>query len=559
MSQFINFNTIIGNGKSYEVPIYQRDYSWDKEDWEDLWNDIEEIPNDKQHYMGYLVLQTISDADQSFMIIDGPQRITTLSLLSLAVIFILKEWSESGIESENNMKRYDEEVKRYIGNFSTSNLTISPKLKLNRNNNDFYKSWLVALRKPSAITKLKPSQKLLYRGFEYFYTQLKEKFCHNKNGAELTEFLERTVGNGLAFTQILVQNDVDAFKVFETLNARGVKLSTADLLKNYLFSQAAKRGQMELDEAEIRWQNIVDSLRTGDLTVYIRHFWNSRNTLERQPGLFKAIKRNVTDADKAFDLLDSLERNVVYYTSFTNPSDDVWDNEERKHLKVLNLLEVTTCYSLMLSALEFLPRPEFKILLRELVAITFRYNISGLNPNEAERIFSKAAQELAKKNLPKVRDVVSGLKNIYVSDDNFEQVFSTIHLSTRRNKNLVKYILVKMENQLGDADNQYEDATSSIEHILPENAGSVWYNCFTVNDIHDYIYRFGNYTLLATSVNNKLDNEKPFGEKLPYYKSSQFEITNSYLNYEEWNPSILSLHQKQMAKWAKGIWKSSFL
>ena len=57
MSQFIALNTIIGNGKSYQVPIYQRDYSWDKDDWEDLWNDIEEIPNDKTHYLGYLVLQ----------------------------------------------------------------------------------------------------------------------------------------------------------------------------------------------------------------------------------------------------------------------------------------------------------------------------------------------------------------------------------------------------------------------------------------------------------------------------------------------------------------------
>ena len=61
MAQFTNFNSIIGNGKSYTVPIYQRDYSWDKEDWEDLWNDIMEYPpQDKSHYMGYLVLQPIT-------------------------------------------------------------------------------------------------------------------------------------------------------------------------------------------------------------------------------------------------------------------------------------------------------------------------------------------------------------------------------------------------------------------------------------------------------------------------------------------------------------------
>src|SRR5207249_3679739 len=111
---------------------------------------------DRQHYMGYLVLQVISETEQKFMIIDGQQRLTTLSLLSLGVIAILKEWSESGVETENNKLRYDEEIKRYIGNFSTSKLTISPKLKLNRNNDDFYRSWLVALREPRTLSKLKP-------------------------------------------------------------------------------------------------------------------------------------------------------------------------------------------------------------------------------------------------------------------------------------------------------------------------------------------------------------------------------------------------------------------
>lgn len=91
-----SFSEIIGNGKQYTVPKYQRDYSWDSEQWEDLWEDILEIHNqDKQdreeHYMGYLVLQR-SDIDQ-YTIIDGQQRITTLSLLILAALQILQKSS----------------------------------------------------------------------------------------------------------------------------------------------------------------------------------------------------------------------------------------------------------------------------------------------------------------------------------------------------------------------------------------------------------------------------------------------------------------------------------
>ncbi len=559
MTQFINFNTVIGNGKSYRVPIYQRDYSWEKDHWEDLWNDIEDIPQDKTHYLGYLVLQPIEDEIQAYLTIDGQQRITTLSLLSLAVAKLLKDWAEEGIERENNLIRYEKERERYIGNFSTSRLTTDPKLRLNRNNNDFYQSYLLNLRKPTAISKLKPSQKLLQQAFDYFYGNLSEKFKDNKSGADLSDFLERIVGNGLVFTIIEVQNDLDAFKVFETLNARGVKLSTADLLKNYLFSRAAKLGQLDLDEAERRWQNVSDSLRSNDLTTFIRHYWNSRFTLERQSTLFKGIRRNIITAEQAFELLESLEKNVIFYTGFNNPYDEIWSKHERKHLRVLKYLGVSTCYSLMLSALEFLPRSEFENLLREIVAITFRYNLSGRNPNEAERIFGKTAVQIADGTLTNLREIALQLKSLYVSDDDFVQVFSGESINYKRKKDLIKYILVKMENQLSNTDHQVEDATSTIEHILPENPGSVWDENFLPEDQPDFINRIGNFTLLEASINHKLHNEMPFDEKLEFYKKSAFKITNDHLLFTEWSPETLDQRQRKMATWAKGIWKSNYL
>ncbi len=76
------FNELVGNGKIHDVPKYQRDYSWDTEDWDDLWNDIEGIPDEQVHYMGYVVLQRTGDS-RRYWIIDGQQRITTLSILAL--------------------------------------------------------------------------------------------------------------------------------------------------------------------------------------------------------------------------------------------------------------------------------------------------------------------------------------------------------------------------------------------------------------------------------------------------------------------------------------------
>ncbi len=563
MNQFITLNTIMGNGKSYQIPMYQRDYSWDKEDWEDLWNDILELPQDRTHYLGYLVLQQMNETEETFWVIDGQQRLTTVSLIALAIIALLKKWSEQGIEQDNNKIRYEKEIERYLGNFSTSKLTLSPKLTLNRNNNDFYKSWMLNFRQPPSLSKLKPSTKLMQQAFNFYYQKIEEMFDTQKSGAELTDFLEKTIGNGLVFTTISVQNDLDAFKVFETLNARGVKLSPADLLKNYLFSQVSKSSQLELDESERRWQNINDTLRNNEISTYLRHYWNSKYKLKRQPELFKALKKEISEsgnpAIRAFDLLSDLEYQVVYYSAFGNPSDDLWNKSERKYLKVLNLLEVTTCYSLMLAALHKLNRLHFEVILRELVQITLRYNLSGLNPNEAERLFSEVANRISNNELTDPRSIALALKPIYVPNDNFEIAFSSLSISTRRKKDLVKYLLISIENQISNSDYQFEDASSTIEHILPENPGIIWEDNFPPDIQEEFIYRVGNYTLLSASVNNKLNNEMSFSDKLKQYEQSKYKLSNEYCQYDKFTPEIIQLRQDQMAKVAKGIWKSSFI
>ena len=116
-----------------------------------------------------------------------------------------------------------------------------------------------------------------------------------------------------------------------------------------------------------------------------------------------------------------------------------------------------------------------------------------------------------------------------------------------------------MENQLSNQDHQVEDATSTIEHILPENPGSVWETNFPPEDQPDYINRVGNFSLLEASINHKLHNEVSFDEKLEFYKKSSFKITNETILFTEWSPETINQRQRRMASWAKRIWKSSFL
>jgi uncharacterized protein with ParB-like and HNH nuclease domain len=141
-----DYSEVIGNGTTYRVPLYQRDYSWSEDHWSDLWADILGLEMEKNHYLGYLVFQE-NTGDKDFWIIDGQQRLATLSILALAVENLLKEWSiDSSLdptEKNNNAKRADTLHNRFLGNYSASKLATTSKLFLNKNNNDFYHSHLL--------------------------------------------------------------------------------------------------------------------------------------------------------------------------------------------------------------------------------------------------------------------------------------------------------------------------------------------------------------------------------------------------------------------------------
>ena len=142
-----NLNDIFGNGKIYRVPTYQRDYSWEQENWEDLWDDIISCEGQNYpHYMGAIVLQ--SNETKKFVVIDGQQRLATLSIVANACIKTIQSFVNQGIEVEENKERKDLLIKQYIGTKDPASLHYSSKLFLNENNDSFYQSTILQFREP---------------------------------------------------------------------------------------------------------------------------------------------------------------------------------------------------------------------------------------------------------------------------------------------------------------------------------------------------------------------------------------------------------------------------
>lgn len=166
------FRKLIGNGLTYSVPRFQRDYVWDSEEWEDLWQDILEtlqFGGETAHYMGYLVLQ--SSDDKKFDLIDGQQRLTTISLIALAALKNMQRLVETGNEADANQRRMDQIRQTYIGYLDPVTLVSRPKLKLNRNNDQYSQNHLIPLgHLPQR--GMRASEHQLRKAFEYFVAKV---------------------------------------------------------------------------------------------------------------------------------------------------------------------------------------------------------------------------------------------------------------------------------------------------------------------------------------------------------------------------------------------------
>ena len=544
------FGSLAGNGKTFEVPPFQRDYSWDKEEWEDLWLDIIGLDDEGDHYMGYVVLQETKES-KNFLIIDGQQRITTISILIIAAVKLLTEKGDN--------ERADLIRNSYLSYKEPASLIHKTKLKLNRNNDYVYTSQILQLQIPQYTASLKPSEKRLISVYKYFLSELTKHF-QDDSSENIASFISKKIDEKLFFTSITVGDDIDAYKVFETLNARGVKLSTADLLKNYLFSKVYSRAFGELDSLEKKWYRINDLLGKSDITNYIRHLWNSRYyPSERKATLFKTIKKKVHDYESSIELINDLDNSVVIYTALTNHDSELWTLEQSKYISEINVLDVSQCFPLLMVSKQKLSDTEFTKILRDIVNLSFRYNtIGGQNPNELERVYGKASVAIFNNEITTAKAVFQNyLKAVYIDDNSFKNDFKNKQINTNKYNMLTKYILSKLEVSYGGIEPVLNSKDVTIEHILPQNPNDVWAENFQNVDIEDYIFRLGNLTLLELNRNKEAER-KSFQEKQQIFLDSNYKLSNEKINYETWNVTSISSRQADMSNRASTVWKINY-
>lgn len=279
-----------GAREHFHVPKYQREYTWKKWQWEQLLNDIQD--NNPGYFMGSIICvndnQHITPGDELiFEVVDGQQRLTTLSLLLAAIYAKLsmaiddynpadkqdKEDAKSAISNirAKLIKRKKDTKPGELGAFTVGKnvyfLRVQPSAQ-----SDNLADYRYILSEAGLLEEQPKKSyfgnRLLSRAYTYFHEQI------SADVEDLLRLMERI--NQLMFVQITVSSQSDAFTLFESLNNRGVPLSAMDIIKNKMLAQMEKRHAVDIDDSFNRWQTLVDAIPdASDQERFLRHFYNA--------------------------------------------------------------------------------------------------------------------------------------------------------------------------------------------------------------------------------------------------------------------------------------------
>ncbi|QDT90165.1 DUF262 domain-containing protein [Gimesia algae] len=544
-----------GAREHYHVPKYQREYSWRKTDWERLVQDIDE--NESGYFMGSIIC--VNDGERGnqpgseivYDVVDGQQRLTTLSLFMMAIYERLNDLkNETEFEDDEDRQDYDNslsslrnklvkkkkkdgdtgsEIGGWVEQSKICFLRVQPSSQ-NRNLDDY----TYLLSKTGIIKKRdKPKYfglRSIAKAYRFFQNWISE------DPAPLMALVEKI--NQLNFVHISVNSQADAFTLFETLNNRGVPLSAIDIIKNKILSEMEKQHQVDVDESFEKWQEVIAAIPdTTDQERFLRHYYNAFRWDKsiRVEGISRAIKSKIIliyeklikqDAAKVFDDI------CIYaeiYGKLIAPSDENYDSVLTKQLSDLSRINASPAYQILLY-LFHLPDSQLdqKTFRSDAVDLLQKYYVRrNVTDFPGTRDLDQASMNLIEACHNQIesghlltfdyfRDTL--LKSgTFASRDQFEKnlrksMYSTNHLMTR-------YLLIKLDETHHSreyapdlwARNDKDNYVWTVEHILPqkEDISNDWVDMIANGDrakaqlIHEEnVHRLGNLTM--SGYNSKL-------------------------------------------------------
>ena len=568
------------SGASYEIPAFQRDYAWTKEQIEQLWLDIKtciDNPN-SAHFLGPMVVIPTGKQGNDYLVVDGQQRLTTLQIL---ISLIRDRWIELNPgkkETDEGPKDYEDLSKALLSSGATNGYkkTFTPNLHIMDIFGDYIR------REPKADPNRKFINKIsdatphdLEHGEELLnaYLDLKKKISvFDKD--KLLE-LEKVLYYNFLILRINALEETNAFLLFDTLNNRGLDLTQGDLIKNYIFQAAGEKNLSSPSPGTrnllSKWDSIVEKVGLDKLDNFLRYFLiiETQDKVQREE-ISKLVKEKYKTLVEIQKFLEDL---AIYseYFAFIDRS-DYFSGKYRDELNSIfsdlaDLKQSTQAIILMTAMHRFKEidtKEGFEGLIKICRAIeifSYRSRICTKNAQDIENIWKDSAVILRDSNKDDsavISTVIKKLLDNSPSDIEFESNLASYNFKESR---FARYSLSKFEHHRKNNDAWILAGSSKldVEHVAPK-APDELFN-WRKQMKGDLIYRsvitlLGNQVLLQIPLNRKLKNKEFSIKKREYLKESNklLFLATEVSKSKEWTQTEVILRSKLLAHEALTIW-----
>ena len=548
--KFLHF--LEGSDKHFVIPVYQRNYDWKKEQCKQLFDDLLDIGNsNRTHFLGSIVSIYHDDGeDREYLIIDGQQRLTTLSLLLLAIYKLI---DQNIVQSSVNKRQIIDEY--LINKYSKDD----KKIRLKPVKND--KNAFSALFKDESNYLQETNITLNY---QYFYDRI-------TNDEISVDDLFGAVKQ-LVIVEIELKNgEDDPQLIFESLNSTGLDLTEADKVRNFILM---KENSAVQEQFYIDFWNIIEINTNYNVSNFIRDYLTIKERIIPNKNKVyvhfkKYVLENVTDTKLL--LIDLLKFSSFY-------KDIINSKEQRDKISIvvnkINRLESIVTYPFIMEVFNdykgnIISEDDVVSILEIIVTFIFRRLICEVPTNSLNKIFMTMGREI-KKHIDYKKQYVDIFKYILThkrlsqrmpEDDEFSLKIIQKDIYNFKSKNKL-FLLEQLENfnnkERVDIEGLIETNDLSIEHIMPQTLTSKWRESLGDNfaEIHEnYLNTLGNITL--TGYNYSMSN-KPFLEKRDMekgFKESRLYLNKSLHEIDQWNEDTIIERAKFLKSRALKVWE----
>lgn len=537
---------------AYKVPKYQRTYTWGEKQWEDLHEDVVNLGEEDNHFLGSIVVVPGESYHRFglnyFETVDGQQRLGTV-LLWLAAI------RDTAIEKgERGLGNHIEDMYLFAKDWQEGKEIKVPKLELGELDKEAFERVLMKRDR---------------KGFHFVY-ECYDFFKKNLENEDLENVLNNLLGK-VSIVHVNAFNHFNAFRLFETLNDRGLALSAADLIKNFILMRVAGKPKV-FNQMIQEWNEMYDTVRDYDPVKFIRRYVLStipEKISERR--LYEKLSNRIEDESwdewQLLEFSKDMNRKAPFYRSICEASHSSLKIKDA--LIRLQQIEAATSYPLLLKILPWheqslLTEQDILDIMDMIEVFHIKWGVCGQSTARLDSIYNEICCGQDEPIEPDT--VVENVKITFgeeirkhASDKLFELSFSTRPFKPHEPR--TKYVLWKLCEGSGETEIVFSEV--EMEHIMPQTLTKKWKDYLveqTGYDEEDVILKhqeklhlIGNLAIIKSEWNRSMSN-RLFENKTDDYGRSDFSITKQLASFDNWEFKSIKRRAEKLAITALSVW-----